>query len=95
MQFGGVTDFSGQMLTFDGHWHAGEVCSSSRSVFFQLYQADGRHRVCRHVGERFADVNVVIRVPHGDGGVMVGAGISYGKLTQFQFIDGNLCTEIP
>jgi hypothetical protein len=25
LQFGVVTDFSGQMLTFDGHWHAGEV----------------------------------------------------------------------
>jgi hypothetical protein len=23
-----ITDFSGQMLTFDCHWHAGEVCSS-------------------------------------------------------------------
>ena len=38
---------------------------------FQLYQADGRQRVWHHVGERFADVNVVNRGPHGDGGVMV------------------------
>jgi hypothetical protein len=28
LQLGVVTDFSGQMLTFDGHRHAGEVCSS-------------------------------------------------------------------
>jgi hypothetical protein len=28
------------------------------------------------VGERFADVNVVNRVPHGGGGVMVWTGIS-------------------
>ncbi|XP_071273077.1 cholesteryl ester transfer protein isoform X2 [Salvelinus alpinus] len=27
LQFG-VTDFSGEIITFNGHWHAGEVCSS-------------------------------------------------------------------
>lgn len=32
--------------------------------------------VWRCVGERFADVNVVDRVPHGGGGVLVRAGIS-------------------
>ena len=42
------------------------------------------------MGERFADVNVVNRVPHGGGGVMVWAGISYGQRTQLHFIDGNL-----
>ena len=49
-----------------------------------------RPRVWCGVGERFADVNVVNRVPHGGGGVMVLAGISYGKQTQLHFIDGNL-----
>ncbi len=29
--------------------------------WFSLYRADGRQRVQRHVGERFADVNVVVR----------------------------------
>ncbi len=35
--------------------------------------ADGRERVCiwRRVGERFANVNVVDRVAHGGGGVML------------------------
>ncbi len=33
---------------------------------FLLYRADGRQRVWR-VGERFADVNVVNQVAHGDG----------------------------
>ena len=80
------------MLTFDGHWHSGEVCSSGINPRFQLYQADGRH-VWRHVGERFADVNVVNRVPHGGSGVMVWAGISYGQPTQLHFIDGNLIAQ--
>jgi hypothetical protein len=47
-------------------------------------------RYWRSVGERFADVNVVNRVPHGGGGVMVWAGINYGQRTQFNFVDGNL-----
>ena len=38
-----------------------------------LYRADGRQRVWRRVGERFADVNIVNRVPHA--GVMVWTGI--------------------
>jgi hypothetical protein len=42
------------------------------------------------VGERFADVNVVNRVPHGGGGDMVSAGIRYGEQTQLHFIDCSL-----
>ncbi len=66
---------------------------------FSLYRADGRQRVWRHVGERFADVNVVDRVAHGGGGVMVWAGVCYGQRTQVHFIDGILnaqryCDEI-
>ncbi len=57
---------------------------------FSLYRADGRQRVWRRVGERFADVNVVDRVAHGGGGVMVWAGICYGQRTQVYFIDGIL-----
>ena len=44
----------------------------------------------RHVGERFADVNVVDRVAHGGGVVMVRAGICYRQQTQVHFIDGIL-----
>ena len=40
------------------------------------------------MGERFADVNVVNRVAHGGGGVMVWAGICYVQQTQVHFIDG-------
>ncbi len=55
---------------------------------FSLYRADGRQRVWCCVGERFADVNVVDRVSHGGGGVMVWAGVCYGQRTQEHFIDG-------
>ena len=55
---------------------------------FSLFRADGRQRVWRHVGERFSDVNVVNRVAHGGGGVMVWAGVCYGRRTQVHFIDG-------
>ena len=48
----------------------------------------------------FANVNIVNRVPHGGGGFMLWAGISYGQRTQLHFIDVNLngqrsCDEIP
>ncbi len=56
---------------------------------FSLYRADGRQRVWRRVGERFADV-VVDRVAHGGGGVMVWVGVCYGQRTQVHFIDGIL-----
>ena len=42
------------------------------------------------MGERITHVNVVNRVPHGGGVVMVWAGISYRQQTQLRFIDGNL-----
>ncbi len=67
---------------------------------FSLYRADGRQRLWRSVGERFADVNIVVWVTHGGGGVMVwGAGVSYGQRTQVNFIDSILnaqryCDEI-
>ncbi len=46
---------------------------------FSLYRADGRQRVWRRVVERYADVNVVDRVAHGGGGVMVWAVVCYGQ----------------
>ncbi len=48
---------------------------------FSLYRVDGRQRVWQRLGEWFGDVNVVDRVAHGGGGVMVWAGVCYGKRT--------------
>ncbi len=39
--------------------------------WFSLYRADGRQSLWRRVSEWFADVNVVDRVAHGGGGVMI------------------------
>ncbi len=52
-----------------------------------LYSADGRQRVWHRVGERFANVNVLDRVTHGGGRVMLWAGVCYGQRTQVHFID--------
>ncbi len=62
--------------------------------WFSLYRADGRQRVWRCVGERFADVNVVDRVAHGGDGVMLWAGVCYGQLTRVHYIDGILNAQI-
>ncbi len=61
---------------------------------FSLYRADGRQHVWRHVGERFTDANVVDRVAHGGGGVMVWAGICYGQRTPVHFFEVILNAQI-
>ena len=63
-----------------------EKCAFTDESRVQLYRADGRQRVWRHMGEWFPDVNVVNRMPYGGGGIMVWAGISYGQQTQLHFI---------
>ena len=49
---------------------------------FQLSFADGRHRVYRRRGERYADNCIMQRAPYGGGGVMVWGGISAHHRTQ-------------
>ncbi len=43
--------------------------------------------------EQFADVNVVDRVAHGGGGVMVWAGVCYGQRTKVHLIDSILSAQ--
>ncbi len=57
---------------------------------FPLYRADDRQCVWRRVSERFAGVNIVDRVAHGGGGVLVWANVCYGQWTQMHFTDGIL-----
>ncbi len=61
-QFVIVTDLSGQMLTFDGVWHFGEVFSSRMNPGFHCtgQMADSLYGV---VWKQFADVNVWIEWP--------------------------------
>jgi hypothetical protein len=66
------------MLNFDGHWHAGEVCLSRLNLGFKC------------TGKAVVDVNVVNRVPHGGGVVVLWAGISCGQQKQLHFMNGNL-----
>uniref|UniRef100_A0A8C7WZ85 Transposase Tc1-like domain-containing protein n=1 Tax=Oryzias sinensis TaxID=183150 RepID=A0A8C7WZ85_9TELE len=70
------------------HWRDVLFTDESR---FTLFRADGRQRVWHRVGEWFSNVNVVDRVAHGGGGgVMVWAGMCYGRRTQVHSIDGIL-----
>jgi hypothetical protein len=94
LQFGVVTDFSGQTLTFDGHCHVGEVRSSRMNHGFNDIGQMANIVYGVVWCEQFADVNVVKGLLNG--GVMVCASINYRQRTQLHF---NLwqfeCTEIP
>ncbi len=68
---------------------SGTLERSSLHGWIPVITVQGRWqmRVWHHVGERFADVNVVDLMAHGGGGVMVWAGVCYG---QVHFTDGIL-----
>ena len=57
---------------------------------FTLYRADGRRRVYRRRGERFADACVVERDRSGGGSVMVWGGIAHGIKSQLIIVAGNM-----
>ena len=57
---------------------------------FSIQFNDGRVRVYRRPGERFADVNVRQRHRFGGGSVMVWGGISIHHRTPLYVVDGNL-----
>ena len=57
---------------------------------FQLYRSDGRNRVYRRVGERYAPGCVMQVDRFGGGSVMVWEAIAFGWRSQLLIIDGNL-----
>lgn len=59
---------------------------------FCLRSPDGRERVWRRQGERFAQCNFSERVSFGGGSVMVWGGISFDAKTELVFIDGGTLT---
>ncbi len=64
--------------------------------WFSLYRADGRQRVWRRVGERFADVNVVVWVVYGGVGCYGrGRHMLWTTNTGAFFWRHFECTEIP
>ena len=60
---------------------------------FTLYCADGRRRVYRLRGERFADACVVKRDRFGGGSIMVWGGIALGIKSQLIIVSGNMTAE--
>ena len=70
-----------------GTWRRVMFSDESR---FQLYRADGRQRVYRRIGERFAACNVNQVDRFGGGSVMVWGAIRFGWRSQLLIIDGNL-----
>ena len=59
---------------------------------FTLYHADGRRRVYRRHGERFADACVVERDRFVGGSAMVLGGIAHGIKSQLIIVAGNMTT---
>ena len=57
---------------------------------FTLFRADGRRRLYRRRGERFADACVFERDRYGGGSVMVWGGISHGVKSSLIVVPGNL-----
>ncbi len=90
LQFVVVTDLSGQLLTFDGVWHFGEVFSSRMNPGFLCtgQMADSVYGVVWVNGLLMS--TLWIEWPMVVSGVMVWAGICYGQQTQVHFIDGIL-----
>ena len=61
-----------------------------RTIIGSLYRADGRRRVYRRRGERFADACVVERDRFGGGSVMVWGCIAHGIKSQLIIVAGNM-----
>jgi len=80
--------FSREHLRWNlGQWSNVLFTDESR---FCLNSPDGRERVWRRTGERFAECAFSPRLSHGGGSVMVWAGISREAHTELVFVDGSL-----
>ena len=55
-----------------------------------LFRNDGRLRVWRRRGERYADVNIVEQERFGGGGIMVWAGVSSNYKTDLVLMNGRI-----
>ena len=66
-------------------WRTVLFCDESK---FRLSGTDGRKRVWRRPGERYAQCCVEEVDPFGGGGLMVWAGISYNSRTPLHFFQG-------
>lgn len=76
------------------HWgneEWGRVLFTDESRFC-LRSPDGRQRVWRRGGERFAQCNIVPKLSHGGGSVMVWGGISIEARTELVIVDRGALT---
>ena len=71
-------------------WGSGDKFFFTDESRFTLYRADGRRRVYRRRGERFADACVVGQDRFGGGSVMVWEGIAHGIKSQLIIVAGNM-----
>lgn len=81
-----------QFATEHLHWNLEQwnnVLFTDESRFC-LHSPDGRKRVWRRNGERFAECTFSSRLSYGGGSVMVWAGISRDACTELVVIDGSL-----
>lgn len=61
---------------------------------FTLHGPDGRQRVWRRAGERFANATISPRVPYAGGSVMVWAGISLEARTELHIVNRGRITGV-
>lgn len=73
----------------DADWRSVLFSDESR---FSLRSPDGRERVWRRQGERFAQCNIAERISYRGGSVMIWGGISYEARTDLAIVDGGSMT---